>query len=85
MCPTPCEAPARLDLKASCPLPVPRWGPENPEVRGLGDIVEAMAKPIARALHLDCVDKNGNLKAESGCAKRKEMLNRFGQTFRPTT
>jgi len=42
----------------------------NPQVRrsfGLGDAVEIMAKPIARAL---------GIRRCSGCEKRKETLNR---------
>ena len=43
---------------------------------GLGDIVGAVATPIARALGMDCVDKaSGQLKPESPCAARKRMLN----------
>jgi hypothetical protein len=45
--------------------------------RGLGDLVETAAKPIAKALKLDCLDSSGNLKPESGCAKRKAALNRI--------
>lgn len=44
----------------------------------LGDIVERLAKPIAKALNLPCLDKDGNLKPESGCAKRRDALNKLG-------
>ena len=42
----------------------------------LGDMVEAAAKPIAKALHMSCLDEKGNLRPESGCAKRRDSLNR---------
>jgi hypothetical protein len=43
----------------------------------LGDRVERLVKPIARALRLKCLDENGNLKPESGCAKRRDAMNRL--------
>lgn len=45
--------------------------------RGLGDIVETLAKPIAKALRMKCLDENGNLKPNSRCGKRKQFLNRI--------
>lgn len=42
---------------------------------GLGDLVSAIATPIAGALGLDCVDAAGKLKAESGCGQRAAALN----------
>lgn len=52
--------------------------PQQPEVSplGLGDVIEIAAKPIARALRLKCLDDKGNLKPDSGCAKRKAKANR---------
>lgn len=48
--------------------------------KGLGDFVSTFATPIARALHLPCVDpETGKLRPESGCGKRREGLNRFGR------
>lgn len=42
----------------------------------LGDAVSFVATPIARALHLDCIDPETNdLRAESPCAKAKQQLN----------
>lgn len=41
----------------------------------LGDMVEALAKPIAKALRLSCLDENNRLRAESPCAKRRDRLN----------
>lgn len=41
--------------------------------RGLGDIVEAVAKPIARAV--DRVDGT-DIQHCKGCAKRRDALNR---------
>jgi hypothetical protein len=45
--------------------------------RGLGDIVEVVAKPIARVLGMKCMDENGQLKPESKCAQRRNALNRI--------
>lgn len=42
----------------------------------LGDIVEKLAKPIARALRLNCLQKDGTLKPLSPCAQRRDRLNR---------
>lgn len=50
---------------------------------GLGDIVEKLGKPIARALKLPCLDKAGNLRPESGCAKRRDALNRLTSGKQP--
>lgn len=44
--------------------------------KGLGDAVSAIATPIAKALGMDCVNKEtGQLRPESKCAKRKAALN----------
>ena len=43
---------------------------------GLGDIIERAAKPFARAIGADCLDAHGALKPDSGCAKRRDALNR---------
>jgi hypothetical protein len=43
---------------------------------GLGDIVSAVATPIARIIGSDCIDKETNQpKPESPCGKAKERLN----------
>jgi hypothetical protein len=48
--------------------------------RGLGDLVAAVATPIARAFHLSCIDPATNqLRPDSGCAQRRDRLNRLGQ------
>lgn len=45
---------------------------------GLGDVVAAIATPIARVLGLPCIDpKTKDLRPESGCAKRKKKLNKL--------
>lgn len=45
---------------------------------GLGDLISSVATPIARALNLDCIDKaTGQLKPDSGCAKRRELANKI--------
>lgn len=46
--------------------------------KGLGDLVAAVATPIARALRLPCIDPvTKQLRPESGCAQRQAALNRF--------
>lgn len=51
---------------------------------GLGDAVAAVATPIARALHLPCIDPaTKQLRPESGCAKRKARLNALTQMQPP--
>lgn len=43
---------------------------------GLGDAISSVATPIAAALHLPCIDPTTKqLRPESGCAKRKQVLN----------
>lgn len=50
----------------------------KPNIR-LGDMVASLATPIARALHLPCIDPaTQDLRPESGCAKRKAWLNNLG-------
>lgn len=45
---------------------------------GLGDMIHAIAKPIAVALGLPCIDKETKeLKPESDCAKRREAMNKI--------
>lgn len=46
-----------------------------PDTRGLGDLVERLAKPVAKALGLKCLDQHGNLRPESRCGERKRRLN----------
>ena len=82
-CPTPCRRPPLDNPTASCPLPAPRWGPILKERIQLGDLVEKLAKPFAKALYLGCLDKDGKLKQESGCAKRRDALNRLTQRQPP--
>jgi hypothetical protein len=45
--------------------------------KGLGDMIEQLAKPIAKALGLPCLDKDSQLKPESPCAKRRDALNKM--------
>jgi len=44
----------------------------------IGDVVEALAKPIAKALRLSCLDENSRLRPGSPCAKRRDRLNAIG-------
>lgn len=60
----------RFPLLPLAPRPSPR--------AGLGDLVAAVATPIARALRLPCIDPATNqLRPESVCAQRRETLNRL--------
>jgi hypothetical protein len=43
---------------------------------GLGDIVEAVAKPVAVALKMKCLDAQRKLIPGTPCAKRRDALNR---------
>lgn len=48
---------------------------EEPARLRLGDKVERLVKPIAKALNLPCLDERGDLKEDCGCAKRRDALN----------
>lgn len=50
--------------------------PAAGSIRGLGDVVEKIAHPIAKALHLPCVDPVKGLRPDSPCAKRRDWLNK---------
>jgi hypothetical protein len=40
-----------------------------------GDAIEKAVKPFAVAVGAPCLDKDGRLKPDSGCAKRRDYLN----------
>lgn len=74
-CPSPCEAllSARIrfsDESATCPLN--RWPKVRLRTVGLGDVVAAVAQPIARGIDAVAGTK---LAGCGSCAKRKERLN----------
>jgi len=81
-CPTPCaEQPSlsfRADPCSACPLL--HWGVYGrcqqilPARRGLGDLVAAVAQPIARVIDAAAGTK---LAECGGCAKRRAALNRI--------
>lgn len=58
------------------------WVPGADIRHGLGDMVERLAKPIAKALKLPCLDSGGHLKPDSGCGRRRDALNRLGRKLR---
>lgn len=66
-------------------LKIHRGGAEKPPLRGLGDVVERIAKPIARALNMPCLDENRQLRPESPCAKRRDAMNNMFPFNNPTT
>lgn len=74
-CPTPCDKQRALEhygkAASSCPLKYPRW--RHYGAFGLGDLVAAVAQPIAGAI--DAV-AGTQIQSCGGCAKRREMLNR---------
>ena len=41
----------------------------------LGTLVERAVKPLAKALGLPCLEKDGTLKPQSPCAARRDRLN----------
>lgn len=46
------------------------------KMRGLGDLVEKIVKPFAKAFKNPCVEKeSGRLKTGSPCQKRRDKLN----------
>lgn len=45
------------------------------QIRGVGDIVEKLVKPIAVMFKMYCLDENKELKPESDCAKRRDRAN----------
>lgn len=57
-------------------LSIKRNGIRQP-MAGAGDLVEVIAKPIAKALRLPCLDAQHQLRPSSPCAKRREALNRL--------
>ena len=65
-------SPVTMPLTTEAPLP----RPPKLQRRRLGDLVERAVKPIAVALGSDCLDEHHNLKPDSGCAKRRDALNR---------
>lgn len=77
-CPTPCAERDTLNLAdpcAQCPLAVKRWHQWGRcKTYGLGDLVAAVAQPIAGAI--DRV-AGTQIKSCGGCAKRREMLNKI--------
>ena len=76
-CPTPCAQAATInhaDPCAECPLTPRRWTQYGRcKTYGLGDLVAAVAQPIAGVI--DRV-AGTQIKSCGGCAKRREMLNR---------
>lgn len=46
-----------------------------------GTAIEHLVKPIGRALNLPCYDEQGQLKPESGCAKRRDGINNFADSI----
>ncbi len=45
-------------------------------MRGMGDVISVIAKPIAKAIGMDCLDEKGELKPSSPCGKRSAALNK---------
>ncbi len=48
----------------------------------LGDAIATIATPIARTFNIPCIDpQTNNLRSDSGCAKRTDAINRFGDAL----
>lgn len=81
-CATPCAQQSAAEFHrapcSECPLALRAWGPYGDCERfGLGDLVAAVATPIARVFKMDCIDPATNdLKPESPCGQRKADWNR---------
>lgn len=82
-CPTPCAAQGNAALYGdpcfACPLPQRRFGTygqckPTTRARGLGDLVAAVAQPIAKAIDAMA---GTDIKNCGGCAKRRDVLNRL--------
>jgi hypothetical protein len=41
----------------------------------LGTVIETLAKPIAKLLNMDCLERDGTLKPRSPCAEKRDSLN----------
>lgn len=72
----------RVGAPEICPHGITEKGPfrDNPapKIEGFGDLVSFVATPIAKAIGMPCVDKKtGRLREDSGCAKRKNALNKL--------
>lgn len=85
-CKTPCEFQNNLEwrAKSASVCPVGRWhayvlyvkNKAPQKLRGIGDVVEKVAGPIAAAIDKISGGKT-KLKGCSACAKRREMLNQY--------
>ena len=62
-------------------MPIIRpFDPNKPLKPRLGDRVEQFLKPVAKLLKLPCLNPDGALKPDSGCAKRRDWLNELGSS-----
>lgn len=81
-CRTPCEYQNDLSFRSNADnlCPIGRWSAYRlyvkNKLRGMGDVVEKVAGPIAAAIDKLSGGKT-KLKGCSACAKRKEMLNHY--------
>src|SRR5688500_17496159 len=81
-CPTPCQyqndVAYRKEGDNACPIS--RWGVYKlyvkNKIKGLGDVVERVAGPIAAAIDTISGGRT-KVKGCSACAKRREMLNKY--------
>ena len=73
-CKTKCDPMPKLS-NSSFVCPTGSWPSVDSAL--IGSLIERMAKPIAKAMKLSCIDERGELKPESGCAKRRNALNKI--------
>lgn len=71
-CPTPCAGIVVEDGRSRCPLRPPRWGKAP---LGLGDVVAAVAQPVAHAIDAVAGTHLARCGGCTGPGGRKERLN----------
>lgn len=50
---------------------------KNHGITGAGDVIEMLAKPIAKLMKIPCLDAEGKLRVGSGCAQRRDAMNKM--------
>jgi hypothetical protein len=74
---------AALEAEAQARAQAHPIGPEAPgtvakrPLRGAGDLVERVVKPLAKLFGNKCLDEQGRLKPGSPCAQRRDKLNEW--------
>lgn len=69
-----CQSDPNWRRQAGTPSPC---GDSRGPFPGLGDKIESLVKPIAKAIGSPCLDSNSSLKPSSPCAKIRDTINRL--------